>query len=185
MSSRQGQLLLATPSLEDPNFARTVTLIVEHTDDGALGLVLNRPTDITVLDALEQSEQADAACNHSGFLHQGGPCAGPLMVLHTREDKAGIAVGDGVYFSVDAEDVSWLLEHHDGPMRCFVGYAGWGAGQLEAETDVGSWIFARADAALVFEAGEGQWLEILRVISPGEAALIANPKLKPADPSLN
>lgn len=185
MPSRQGQLILASPSLEDPNFAKAVTLIVEHNDEGALGLILNRPMELSVADALRQSEQSETVCHHTGLLHQGGPCAGPLMVLHTDADKAGIRVGEGLYFSVEAQDVAWLLEHHEGRMKCFVGYSGWGAGQLESELDVGSWLVCQGGAEAVFASGGDQWLDLLRVISPAEAALARNPRLRPSDPRMN
>src|SRR5687768_5273835 len=81
MKSLQGQLLIASPKLFDPNFFRSVVLLVQHTDAGALGLVLNRPLEMTINDAWGQV--SETPCDATGFLHQGGPCEGPLMVLHT------------------------------------------------------------------------------------------------------
>jgi putative transcriptional regulator len=182
---RQGQILLAGPRLEDPNFAQTVTLLVQHDDEGALGLVLNRPTKLTVAAALEQHAAVASSCGHIGLLHHGGPCSGPLMLLHNRGDRSGVSVCDGVHFTVDADDVAWLLEHHDGPMKCFAGYAGWGSGQLEAEIEVGSWLIARATREAVFDGGEGQWLELLSRIDPTHAKLARQPWLRPADPTVN
>jgi putative transcriptional regulator len=185
MPPRHGQLLLAGPALADPNFAQTVTLIVQHDDAGALGLVLNRPLEVTVAAAIERQATVATECRHVGLLHHGGPCPGPLMVLHNDALRGGVAVCDGVYFSVDGDDVAWLLEHHEGPMRCFAGYAGWGPGQLEAEIDTGSWLITRASEASVFHGGANQWLELLKLISPAQAVLAQNPRLRPADPSMN
>ena len=81
MKSLQGQLLIASPKLFDPNFFRSVILLVQHGENGALGLVLNRPLEMTIANAWEQV--SEMPCEATGFLHQGGPCDGPLMVLHT------------------------------------------------------------------------------------------------------
>src|ERR1700720_344277 len=80
--SFQGQLLLASSRLADPNFARAVVLMVSHGEEGSLGLVLNRPLEMTVKEACEQV--LETTCEIDDALHQGGPCEGPLMVLHTQ-----------------------------------------------------------------------------------------------------
>ena len=183
MSSRQGQLLLATSSLEDPNFERTVVLLVQHTAEGALGLVLNRPSDTPLREAWEQV--ADSPCNVDRPLYQGGPCEGPLMLLHGRADLSQIEVLPGVHFTTEPEDIAWLLEHHDGPVLAFTGYAGWAPHQLEGELATGSWRLAQADADLVLNADEDLWTNVMKAIDPIHAQLARNPKLKPPDPSVN
>src|SRR5687767_11333969 len=80
MKSRQGQLLIASSRLRDPNFFKSVVLIVKDSDEGALGVILNRPLEITVADAC--GEQVPAASEVDEPIHQGGPCEGPLTVLH-------------------------------------------------------------------------------------------------------
>src|SRR5205814_2997514 len=82
MKSLQGQLLIASPKLFDPNFFRSVVLLVQHTENGALGLILNHPLEMTIANAWEQV--SEMPCEATGVLHQGGPCDGPLMVLHTE-----------------------------------------------------------------------------------------------------
>ena len=183
MKSRQGQLLLAAPSLADPNFERSVVLIVQHTGDGALGLVLNRPTETMLRDAWEQV--ADSPCRVDQPVHLGGPCEGPLMLLHSRPDRSQIEVLAGVHFTTEPDDIAWLLEHHEGALCAFAGYAGWGPRQLEAELRGGSWRLAQGDADLVLHAGEDLWTQVMNAIDPIEAQLSRNPHLQPPDPSVN
>jgi putative transcriptional regulator len=185
MVTRQGQLLIAGADMDDPNFARTVSVLVEHGDQGALGLVLNRPTEISVAQAWRQVSQT--SCTYDGRLHQGGPCQGPLMILHTDADRSQIEVVPGLYFTADAEDVASLLERPDGQLRCFAGYAGWAAQQLEHELDRASWIVRAATVGDVFDAppGERHWLSLLSRINPAQAAYLVNPDILPEDPSNN
>src|SRR5208282_6015778 len=84
MEVLQGRLLIASPRLVDPNFFRSIVLLVQHSEDGALGLILNRQLKISVRSAWAQISQS--VCQADGFLYQGGPCDGPLMVLHTIEE---------------------------------------------------------------------------------------------------
>jgi len=183
MPPRIGQLILATADLADPNFAGTVTLMVEHNDDGALGLVLNRPTEVDLKDTWENI--GDAPCHHEGVIFQGGPCPGPLMVLHDNPACGDNEPCAGVYFSVQEEEVRWLMEHHAGLLRCFVGYAGWDAEQLEAELAVGSWIVTPGRSEVVFADPGMNYLKLLRQINPSQAAFIENPDLMPPDVSVN
>jgi len=80
MESRAGQLLIASPSLRDPNFFKTVVLLVKDGEDGTLGVILNRPLEVTVADAV--GEQVEVAREVDEPIHQGGPCEGPFSVLH-------------------------------------------------------------------------------------------------------
>ena len=128
MDSLQGQLLIASPRLVDPNFVRSIVVMVQHNDDGALGLIVNRPLQTTIKEVCEKA--LDIPCEIEAALHQGGPCEGPLMVVHTNETQSDIEVFPGVYFTTDREKIEWLMNHNDGAIKFFVGYAGWAAGQL-------------------------------------------------------
>src|SRR4051812_22214559 len=97
MKSLQGQILVASPKLVDPNFFHTVVLMVQHNDEGALGLVLNRPLQTTVKEMWEQVDEG-TKCGVEGALHQGGPCEGALMVVHGEETCAESEVTGGIYF---------------------------------------------------------------------------------------
>src|SRR5258706_8102025 len=97
MKSLQGQILVASPKLVDPNFFHTVVLMVQHNDEGALGLVLNRPLQTTVAEMWQQVDEG-THCGVAGALHQGGPCEGALMVVHAAENCAESEVAKGIYF---------------------------------------------------------------------------------------
>lgn len=185
MPSRAGQLIIALPDLVDPNFHQTVTLMVQDSPEGSLGLTLNRPTQTPMKQAWAQVPEADTPCNHTGLVYLGGPCPGPLMLLHTRPEYAQTQVCDGVYFTAEPDDITWLLEHNGEPMRCFATHSGWGPGQLESEVEHESWITRPASAAHVFEAGPRLWLDLLGKINPSQAAVVHNPSLLDADPSMN
>jgi len=185
MPNRQGQLIIALPDLVDPNFHQTVTLMIQHDAGGALGLTLNRPADLTLKQAWAQIDEATTPCHQVGRIHLGGPCPGPLMLLHTHADRSQITVCDGVYFTAEPEDITWLMEHNDQPMKCFATHSGWGPGQLEDELERASWITRPAAWADVFEAGPRQWFDLLRQINPSQAAVVANPNLLNTDPSMN
>ncbi len=183
MESYRGKLLIAGTDMLDPNFAQTVTLMVEHGEEGALGLVLNRPTKTRVPEAWEQV--SDVPCHQEGVLYQGGPCSGPLMLLHTLSFQSQLEVAPGLHFTADADEIAWLMEHGRDEMRCYVGYAGWGAGQLESEIDRESWIVTPAKPEHVFHGSPRMWFELLRRINPTQAAMLLRPNMMPDDPSVN
>jgi putative transcriptional regulator len=160
MASTQGKFLLASPRLADPNFARTVVLMIQHNEEGALGLILNRPLEITVRQACEQSLGEE--CEVDEFLHQGGPCEGPLMVVHGNELEKDADVLPGVFFTTEKAKIEALLRQQIALARYFVGYAGWSAGQLEAEMEIESWIIADAVPAFIFEEQTNLWMKLMR-----------------------
>ncbi|WP_432798941.1 YqgE/AlgH family protein [Poriferisphaera sp. WC338] len=184
MESRQGQLLISSTDLLDPNFHQTVTLIVQHNEDGALGLTLNRPLEISFSEAWVKV--SESPCEYSGALLLGGPCEGPVMLLHSNISYAQLTVMEGLYFCTEQEDVRWLVEHVPENIRCFAGYAGWGPMQLEDELELGSWMTTDATPELVFDDDpSNQWIEILKTINPTQAQMIQNPNIVPNDPSMN
>ncbi len=183
MESLEGHLLIASPKLLDPNFFRSVLLIVHHNDEGAFGLVLNRPLEMSVRDAwLRVSE---TSCEVKGVLHQGGPCEGPLMVLHSREELSQVGVLSGVHFTTEKEAIERLVSENEGDMRFFVGYAGWAGGQLERELETGSWVPLPASTEHVFEGGDDQWSSVMRSIARAATMPWIDPKIMPEDPSMN
>ncbi len=183
MKSTQGQLLVATRKLLDPNFFHSVVLVVQHGEEGALGLILNRPTDIPVKRAWEQVNEIP--CRDEGLLLRGGPCDGPLMVLHTRPEYAQVRVAEGVYFATDKESVERLVDDNVGPMRFFVGYSGWSPGQLDDELSDDGWVQVKADADTVFAVPDQMWEKAFRAAARAAAPPWLNPKFIPDDPSLN
>ena len=160
MDSLQGHLLLAAPRLMDPNFRRTVVLLVQHNDEGALGLVLNRPTKAHINEVWSQI--SDTPCVSSAVIHLGGPVEGPLMALHQDELLSDASVASGIYFTPEPAKIQQLVSNEDSPARLFVGYAGWGAGQLETEMREGSWFTTPATAGYVFGQFEDLWEAVFK-----------------------
>lgn len=180
MTSYQGMFLLAAPRLQDPNFVRTVILIIRHAADGAIGLVLNRPLDTTIADAVQQ---VGGHCTSQSLLHHGGPCDSPLMVIHDNPTLSDIAVAEGLHVSTERAHIEPILQA-DAKARYFIGYAGWGEGQLEAEMETGSWFVIPADHTEVFRSStQDQWTRLMKKTAvPGPGI---DPRFIPEDPSLN
>ena len=183
MASLKGQLLIASPRLMDPNFVRTVVLMVQHGDEGALGLVLNRPLTATVRDVCEKV--LETSCEIEANLHQGGPCEGPLMVLHDDAKLSQISVIPGVNWSTEKEALEQLVVQNNGSMKFFVGYAGWGAGQLEGELETGSWLTVAANEQMVFSESEDQWEQLRRRLTLTSTYPWLDPRFIPDDPTAN
>src|SRR5580704_6665976 len=137
--SLAGRLLVAAPALQDPNFIRTVVLVGVHNDEGAMGVVLNRPSDVTVGEAVPSLEEAAGGLE---TVFVGGPVQRTSIVLlaeFDEPDAAGLLVVGRIGFpATDAEPDA--LAGTVARARVFAGYAGWGAGQLDAELDGGDWI---------------------------------------------
>jgi putative transcriptional regulator len=180
MNSLKGHFLIASAKLRDPNFSSAVVLVVQHNSDGAMGVVLNRPMELTVRQACEQALGTD--CLVEGRLHQGGPCEELLVAVHTDPAAAETEVLPGLYFTTTKDRMEHLLESPAGEMRFFVGYAGWGPEQLESELEAGSWLVAPADLQRVFGPPDNLWTRLST-----ETKLMAwvDPKLIPDDPSVN
>ena len=180
MRSLRGQLLIAGPSLVDPNFWRTVVLVGEHSDEGALGVVLNRPSETSVGEAVP--ELADLA-GEMGTVHVGGPVQSSAVVVladFANPEEAGSLVLDSIGFlstEVDPDSLGELRR-----ARVYVGYAGWGPGQLDGELEEGSWIVEPALAEDVFTSDpDALWSTVLRR-KGGPFSVLAS---MPPDPSLN
>jgi putative transcriptional regulator len=180
MESLAGQFLIASPKLVDPNFARAVVLMVQHGEEGALGLVINRPLETSVEEICEKV--LETPCAAEGVLYQGGPCEGPLMVVHTHGSRSDISVRDGVHFSTERESIEWLLRYNEAPIKYFVGYSGWAAGQLENEMESGSWFTLPAEEEQIFDGGEELWSKLFTAATLGKWI---DPERIPDDPSLN
>ena len=182
MDSLQGQLLIASPRLVDPNFAKAVVLMVQHGEEGALGLVVNRPLETSVEEICEKV--LETPCAAEGMLFQGGPCEGPLMVVHTHGVRSDIAVKEGIHFSTERESIEWLLRYNEAPIKYFVGYSGWAAGQLESEMESGSWFTLPAEDEQIFGAADGEelWSKLFTAATLGKWI---DPARIPDDPSMN
>lgn len=183
-SPLKGKVLVASPKLLDPNFARTVVLIVQHDENGAMGLVINRALPTTVGEAWTQVSSVPYP--NEDPLFQGGPCDSPLMVLHKDEARGQMEVVEGIFLSSDADAVKSLVDEATEPMKFFVGYAGWSPMQLESELAEGAWMVAQIPLRHVLATPESLW-EILqqkaRELRQVRPAI--DPRRIPPDPSVN
>jgi putative transcriptional regulator len=192
VSSLTGRLLVATPALADPNFDRAVVLLLDHDEEGTLGVVLNRPTPVGVGDVLEPW------ANFTGVppvVFQGGPVSldsalGLAVVPGEWEaGEPGEGTGPlgwrrvhGAIGLVDLEAPPELLAAELGSLRMFAGYAGWGPGQLENELVEGAWYVVESEPGDVSSPDPEQlWRSVLRR-QRSELAMVAT---YPDDPSLN
>jgi putative transcriptional regulator len=154
--SLSNQMLIAMPGMLDPNFNSTVTLVCEHNEDGALGIVINRPTDLNLSGLFEQLDlkEADSRVGSHPVL-LGGPVARERgFVLHNPgyEYESSIAVSPDVQLTL-SRDVIDAMAAGEGPEKLLValGYAGWAAGQLEAEMLANTWLSVPATPEIIFD----------------------------------
>jgi putative transcriptional regulator len=157
-SSLAPSLLVAMPDLVDPNFRRTVVLLVHHDGDGTVGLVLNRPAEVRAADLCET-----------------------LDVVWTGDDAlAGVsgvtAIGCGIHFAGSLEALRAVAKYPPERLRIFLGYAGWGPGQLEGELAQGAWVVVPLSAATVFDVpAEELWTHAWRVLGIDPATVVSTP----------
>lgn len=169
-----GQFLIASRGLLDPNFAKTVVLLIAHNDEGAMGVIINRPTEVELGQMLEELEDAESRAR---TVWVGGPVAHWQLVLLFRSAEGSDQdepVFEDVYFSASREVLESLLERGI-EFRIYAGYAGWSPGQLEQEIARGGWHVLPGTAEMVFDnepltlwrelvtRGEAKWVRL----SPG------------------
>jgi len=184
MRSLRGHFLIASPQLPDPNFCQSVVLIIEHNEMGAFGLVLNRPSSITIGKLYE--EITGLSVDNRQLVRMGGPIQGPVMSLHRVKTLSDEVVVSGVYVTSDKTGLQTLIQNNEAPYLLFNGYSGWGTGQLEGELKVGGWLISKATADLVFTSDFEELWKLL-VESHGRKILSDALGLSnfPEDPSLN
>jgi putative transcriptional regulator len=184
MESLTGRLLVATPSLKDPNFERTVVLLVAHEEGGALGVVLNRATEVPVADVLEGW---GALAGEPAVVFEGGPVQ-PEAAICLARTKVGAARAPGfnqvlgavgtIDLSANPEKLGELLL----TVRVFAGYAGWAPGQLEGEIEAGSWfVFDALPGDPFVSRPDDLWPMVLR----RQGGLTSAVAIFPADPTMN
>ena len=184
MQSLRGNLLVASPHLPDPNFFRSVVLIVEHQDDGALGLVLNRVSARPLQEVWGSA--SSAPCVTDELLRIGGPVQSPLMTLHSHPGLEGQEIVPRVFFSSERQVLEALAGQTDYPFRMYSGYAGWGGGQLEGEMKIGGWLLTPATNQVIFEQDEQTlWQQIVNAIGTQITRDILRIRELPDDPRNN
>src|SRR3990172_1050453 len=186
----KGTFLIAAPSLYDPNFRQTVVLLCEHNDKGSMGLVINRPTELVLTEALRQIALPD----RDDVIYRGGPVQPDHLLILIRSDQSPSShhVFGAVYLGADVPTLQVLAAQNRGDdappapadtaFRGYAGYAGWGAGQLDAELATDSWITMPADSKWIFDADPRTvWPELMRALGPRYAFYAEMPR----DPNLN
>jgi putative transcriptional regulator len=183
MTSLAGHLLVASQSLLDPNFVKTVVLLVQHSEESALGIVLNRPIGKTVQDLWR--EVGGGPCNNTQPVYLGGPVPGPLMAVHRQQSLAEIEIIPDLYFSASKQNLDALVMRPDPALKIFIGHSGWGPGQLEQELGQGEWLTTPATVDLTFYESSELWATVSRLI--GRSMMQSMLKLKeiPDDPTVN
>jgi putative transcriptional regulator len=178
-----GVLLIASPMLGDPNFRRTVVYVLDHRPDGSVGVVLNRPSDVTLLDVLPQWFELASSPR---TLFVGGPvetnAALCLGEVRNGSRPRGWTAVSGPVGLTDLDTDPGAVERDLHQVRVFAGYAGWGAGQLAGEIADGAWLVVAGHSSDVFaDPGGDLWRDVLRR-QGGSVALMAS---YPDDPRLN
>ncbi|HEX4894749.1 MAG TPA: YqgE/AlgH family protein [Solimonas sp.] len=151
----KNQFLIAMPGLEDENFSHTVSLLCEHNDAGAIGLVINKPTDLKLGDMMEQMGLEHAALDDDAIVYWGGPVQPERgFVVHRRPGgwESCLQIGEDLYITT-SRDILRAIGSGEGPRDYFVvlGYAGWGAGQLESEILHNSWLNTPVSGQILFQ----------------------------------
>jgi putative transcriptional regulator len=166
-------LLVSMPQLLDPNFAKTVVLLCEHNAQGAFGLVLNRPSESSAADAVHLTPPP---ARDSGLhLWYGGPVEpqrGWILMAEEPTEADAVEVVEGLYLSTSPAVLRRLIETGPERARVLTGYAGWGAGQLDAELAASAWLTAAVDLDLVFETpADLMWEAAIRRLGADPALL--------------
>ncbi len=154
MQSLKGHFLVAAPELGDPNFIRTVVLMIHHDPDGAFGVIVNRSTHRSIRELWEHLTGKPCKATHP--FHFGGPVSGPLIAIHTRPDLGELEVIPGLFFSAARDKLEQLVEEEQ-QFRLFMGHSGWGKGQLERELREGAWLTLPATIEDVFSEESSLW----------------------------
>jgi putative transcriptional regulator len=183
MESLEGHLLVACPQLADPNFARSLVLMIQHNQEGAFGLVVNHPIAKTIQELWR--EVGSAPCHSRQPVYVGGPVPGPLMALHDRPKLAEMEVVPGVFFAAKKQHLDELVMSEEPAYKLFVGHAGWGAGQLENEIHQGAWRSLAAAAEHVFSTADTLWEVIFRELGHSLLKSMLHMKDLPSDPTVN
>ena len=170
MESLESQLLVAVPQLSDANFYRTVVLMIQHDEQGAAGLVLNRPSEILLTDVCQ--ELLGTSIESQERLYLGGPVEGPMLAIHQNDEFADDDITDSLYLASQRSTLEGLIHSPDTSAQYFTGYSGWGAGQLEAELDSGGWFVTPLSSDLLFGPHEDLWRAVTQRI--GEQILTAS-----------
>ncbi len=191
-----GQLLVASPYLTDGNFFRTVVYIVRHDDEGAFGVVINRPCEQRIEDVF--ADLLGHQPIRSGPIYLGGPVDGPLLALHNLagvgdpcgpevvDDSLGAKASESstLWITADEDHLRTLVDRTDIGVRFIARYSGWGPGQLDEELRAGGWLVCRVEATAVLDAQDDVWETVVKRLGSEIVSSIVD-KQGPLDPQWN
>ena len=185
MSSKSltGHFLVASRYLRDPNFVHSVVLMIHHNEEGAMGVVINRPSEKSVREIWEMI--GNDPCEREDLIFIGGPVPGPVVALHSLEPFSEHEVLPNLYVATQRDALDLIVRRQGAPMRLFSGHAGWGGGQLESELEAGGWLFTPATVDDVFSDHETIWKTVTQRIGLGIMVPDVDSDHIPIDPSLN
>ena len=165
-----GLFLVSSRALTDPHFSRTVIYLVAHNDEGSLGLVINRPSEIRLADAVSG---VDAEAGEDHAIYYGGPVRHNMITMLIRSEQENPLVrqvDDDVFFSHDRRVLDRLLDEHKptDALRFYMGHAGWVPGQLQQEIERGEWFVISADPVTIFSSRPASlWTRLIDKLDPG------------------
>ncbi len=176
IDSLAGNLLIASTLVDDPVRASSVCLLVHHDEDGAIGVMLNRPlapNPPALLAMLGQPPQPPSDGNRlpaatkgpglgTEMVHFGGPLSGPVVAIHSESKFAEAETGPGIYVAAQKHHLEGLFSQPHGPMRLIVGHLGWQPEELQNELDAGVWHVVPATAEAVFSSDRDMWPRLIR-----------------------
>jgi putative transcriptional regulator len=157
MNSLAGHLLIASSNECDPDFVKTVILLIQHSDQQAVGVVLNRPSGKTV----EEAWTGKRNWKSQQCVHSGGPVPGPLMSIHTNQPLGEIEILPGVYYSVQKKRIEQIVVKTDMQCKFFDSHTGWGPGQLEQWLAEKAFHVLPATSECIFDMAGNQWEKAL------------------------
>jgi len=181
--SLAGHFLVASRYLRDPNFVHSVVLMIHHDHQGAMGVVINRPSDKTVQEVWEII--GNDPCDREDLIYVGGPVPGPLVALHAEEEFADAEVLPDLYCSTNRDALDRLVRETEVRLKLCSGNAGWASGQLESELEAGGWLSTKATIEEVFAEYDSIWKSVTQRIGLQIMAPDIDSDHMPPDPSLN
>lgn len=181
-----GCLLVAAPSWQHELFGRAVCLVIHHSSQGAIGVVLNRHLPLPVGELWEKLAP-DKPVRPDARLHFGGPQAGPVVALHDRQELAEFTSVEGVYFAAQIQNLQQLVSSSadDTQVKIIIGQADWGAGELESEFTAGKWLPLPVSPALVFADDSEMWGRAMAGVGDLIVASMTGARVRPPDISMN
>ena len=175
-----GHLLVASPDWQHELFGRSVCLVVHHSSQGAIGVVLNRHLALPTGELL-QKIAGDGQVRRSAAIHFGGPQAGPIVAVHDRPELAEFTSAQGVYLAAQIQNLRQLVVSSDSQtqVKIMIGQADWGSGELEREFSDGKWLPLPVSSELVFADDSEMWHRAMHGVGDVLVATLVDARVRP------